>query len=133
MMPRKIYSSLDKLCLGNLVLALEADLDSIQLQLQPRYASKQPFPRNIEKVRMQIRRCLAIARRLQSRFPQKDYTLNRCGYKDELPGQPMSEAKKDWYSHKKKERELKTQAKLVEVTDKHRDKKQVRNKNESDV
>ena len=114
-MPRKSYKSLDKLSLGNLILALEADLDSIQLQLQPRYANKQPFPRNIQKTRSQVRRCLAIARRLQARFPQEDYTLNRCGYKDELPGQPMSEAKKDWYKYKKKELERNTQVRLHNV------------------
>jgi len=114
-MPRKKYSSLDKLSLNNLILALEADLDSIQLQLQPRYASKNPFPRNIEKIRMQIRRCLAISRRLQARFPQKDYTLNRCGYKDELPSNPMSDAKKDWYAFKKKQEESKLQVKLHDI------------------
>lgn len=111
-MPRKRYKPLDNLSLGNLILALEADLDSIQLQLQPRYANKQPFPRNIQKIRRQIRRCLAISRRLQTRFPQDDYTLQRCKYKDELPGKPMSEEKKDWYKHKRKQREEKTQAKL---------------------
>jgi len=110
---RKNYRTLDKLSLGNLILALEADLDSIQLQLQPRYANKKPFPRNITKIRSQVQRCLAISRRLMAKFPQQDYTLNRCSYKDELPGQPMSDAKKDWYKHKAKQLEEKTQTKLA--------------------
>jgi len=97
---KKSYKSLDKLSLGNLILALEADLDSIQLQLQPRYANKQPFPRNITKIR------------LMAKFPPADYTLNRCHYKDELPGKPMSNAKKDWYKFKAKKLEEKSQIKL---------------------
>lgn len=118
-MPRKKYKPLDKLSLGNLILALEAELDSIQLQLQPRYANKEPFPRKPQKIRRQVRRCLAIARRLQAMFPQEDYTLQRCQYgggigkpHDELPGHPMGEAKKDWYIFKRKELEEKTQVKL---------------------
>jgi len=101
---KRSYKSLDKLSLGNQVLTLELNLDSIQLQLQPRYNNgKKPFPRKIKKIRQQVQLCLAISRRLQARFPQQDYTLNRCGYLDELPGKPMSEAKKNWYKFKRLE------------------------------
>jgi len=105
---RHTYKALDKLTLGNLILTLEADLDSIQLQLQPRYDDGKPFPRNIKKIRKQVQRCLSIARRLQARFPQEDYTLNRCHYLDELPNKPMSEQKKNWYKFKRLEKSIQT-------------------------